>query len=167
MDERVPYPGMLDHPSQLGPMGGPPMMGGYELGPYAANGPLGPLGAAAYMGPHGGRHLALPHQGMHPLHGQQQALGPAEGGGAVLPEADSLLVNLLLSDSLLELFRDHNFSSCTLCVCNMNIKVGSLGAENASSTRTFWGSRTKTLECSGFARCVVALCAGVCGNAPR
>lgn len=127
MDERVPYPGMLDHPSQLGPMGGPPMMGGYELGPYAANGPLGPLGAAAYMGPHGGRHLALPHQGMHPLHSQQQALGPAEGGGASLPEADSLLVNLLLSDSLLELFRDHNFSSCTLCVCNMNIKGADVG----------------------------------------
>ncbi|CAN7987204.1 unnamed protein product [Ixodes hexagonus] len=130
MDERGPYPGMLDHPSQLGPMGGgPQMMGGYELGPYAANGPLGPMGAAGggYMGPHGGRHMGLPpHQGMHPHHQQQQALGTAEGG-ASLPEADSLMVNLLLSDSLLELFRDHNFSSCTLCVCNMNIKGADVG----------------------------------------
>ncbi|XP_054167934.1 mediator of RNA polymerase II transcription subunit 13-like [Oppia nitens] len=44
-----------------------------------------------------------------------------------LPETHSLAVNLLLSDSLLNLFRDHNFESCSLCVCNMNIKGNDVG----------------------------------------
>ncbi|KAG8224142.1 hypothetical protein J437_LFUL005476 [Ladona fulva] len=39
------------------------------------------------------------------------------------PEASSLVVNILLSDSVLNLFRDHNFDSCTLCVCNAGPKV--------------------------------------------
>lgn len=39
------------------------------------------------------------------------------------PEANSLVVNILLSDTLLNLFRDHNFDSCTLCVCNAGSKV--------------------------------------------
>lgn len=34
------------------------------------------------------------------------------------PEASSLLVNILLADTALNIFRDHNFDSCTLCVCN-------------------------------------------------
>jgi len=34
------------------------------------------------------------------------------------PEADSLLLTLLLSDTLLNVFHDHNFDSCTLCVCS-------------------------------------------------
>jgi mediator of RNA polymerase II transcription subunit 13 len=34
------------------------------------------------------------------------------------PEANSLLLNLVLSDTLLNIFRDHNFDSCTLCVCS-------------------------------------------------
>jgi mediator of RNA polymerase II transcription subunit 13 len=34
------------------------------------------------------------------------------------PEANSLLVNILLYDTSLNIFRDHNFDSCTLCVCN-------------------------------------------------
>ncbi|UYV61282.1 MED13L [Cordylochernes scorpioides] len=38
------------------------------------------------------------------------------------PETSGLLVNLMLSDSLLNVFKDHNFSSCTLCVCNMDIR---------------------------------------------
>lgn len=35
-----------------------------------------------------------------------------------IPEASSLLVNILLYDTSLNIFRDHNFDSCTLCVCN-------------------------------------------------
>ena len=35
-----------------------------------------------------------------------------------LPEADSLLLTLMLSDTLLNVYRDHNFESCTLCVCS-------------------------------------------------
>lgn len=38
------------------------------------------------------------------------------------PEVSGLLVALFLSDSQLDIFRDHNFTSCTICVCNMNIK---------------------------------------------
>ncbi len=44
-----------------------------------------------------------------------------DGGGADLskaPEANSLLLNLMLSDTLMNVFRDHNFDSCTLCVCS-------------------------------------------------
>ncbi|CAO1404623.1 unnamed protein product [Diamesa hyperborea] len=44
-----------------------------------------------------------------------------------IPEANSLLVNILLYDSSLNIFRDHNFDSCTLCVCNAGPKcVGNI-----------------------------------------
>lgn len=35
-----------------------------------------------------------------------------------LPETNALYVNVLLYDTALNIFRDHNFDSCTLCVCN-------------------------------------------------
>jgi len=38
------------------------------------------------------------------------------------PESHSLVVNVMLSDSVFNLFKDHNFDSCPMCVCNMNIK---------------------------------------------
>jgi mediator of RNA polymerase II transcription subunit 13 len=38
-------------------------------------------------------------------------------------EAHALVVNLSLSDSVINLFRDHNFDSCTMCVCNASNKV--------------------------------------------
>ncbi|KAL4223449.1 Mediator of RNA polymerase II transcription subunit 13-like [Mactra antiquata] len=44
-----------------------------------------------------------------------------------IPEAHSLLVNVVLSDSILSLFKDHNFDSCNICVCNMTIKGSDLG----------------------------------------
>ncbi|XP_055701532.1 mediator of RNA polymerase II transcription subunit 13 isoform X2 [Phlebotomus papatasi] len=43
------------------------------------------------------------------------------------PEANALLVNVLLYDTLLNVFRDHNFDSCTICVCNAGKKcVGNI-----------------------------------------
>lgn len=39
-----------------------------------------------------------------------------------LSEINSIQLNLLLSDSQLGFFLDHNFENCTLCVCNMSIK---------------------------------------------
>ena len=39
---------------------------------------------------------------------------------AAAPLANSLTVNLVLSDSLLNLYRDINFNSCTMCVCCTN-----------------------------------------------
>ena len=38
------------------------------------------------------------------------------------PESHSLVVNVMLSDSIFNLFKDHNFDSCPMCVCNTNIK---------------------------------------------
>lgn len=39
------------------------------------------------------------------------------------PESNSLVVNILLADTALNIFRDHNFDSCSLCVCNAGPKV--------------------------------------------
>lgn len=50
-----------------------------------------------------------------------------QGTNMQIPEVSSLIVNILLSDSLLNLFKDHNFDSCTVCVCNMNIKGSDVG----------------------------------------
>ncbi|KAH3888561.1 hypothetical protein DPMN_012599, partial [Dreissena polymorpha] len=44
-----------------------------------------------------------------------------------VPEAHSLLVNIVLSDSILNLFKDQNFDSCNICVCNMTIKGSDVG----------------------------------------
>lgn len=46
---------------------------------------------------------------------------------AMFAESNSLYLNLLLSDSMLNVFRDHNFESCSICVCNMNIKGNDVG----------------------------------------
>ena len=35
-----------------------------------------------------------------------------------VPEASSLMLNLVLSDTVLNLFRDSNFDSCVICVCS-------------------------------------------------
>lgn len=44
-----------------------------------------------------------------------------------VPEANALLLNILLYDTALHLFKDHNFDSCTLCVCNAGHKcVGNI-----------------------------------------
>lgn len=39
------------------------------------------------------------------------------------PEASSLALNILLTDTASNIFRDHNFDSCTLCVCNAGGRV--------------------------------------------
>ena len=44
-----------------------------------------------------------------------------------IPEVHSLVVNVALSESLLNIFKDHNFESCNICVCNMNINGGDIG----------------------------------------
>ena len=40
-----------------------------------------------------------------------------------IPEINSLTINILLGDTALNQFRDHNFDSCSLCVCNAGQKV--------------------------------------------
>ena len=49
------------------------------------------------------------------------------GTNSQLPEVHSLLVNVLLSDTTLNLFRDYNFDSCNMCVCNMDIRGSDSG----------------------------------------
>merc|ERR550519_3185828 len=40
---------------------------------------------------------------------------------ATAPPANALTINLVLSDSLLNLYRDINFNSCTMCVCTTRL----------------------------------------------
>ncbi len=49
--------------------------------------------------------------------GQATCSGDGLSDYSKAPEANSLLLNLMLSDTLMNVFRDHNFDSCTLCVC--------------------------------------------------
>lgn len=57
----------------------------------------------------------------------------SNGTASSVPEAHSLLVNLVIADSMLNLFKDHNFASCTVCVCNMNTKGADAGINLPSS----------------------------------
>lgn len=49
-----------------------------------------------------------------------------------LPEVNSVLVNILLYDTALNVFRDHNFDSSSVCVCNADAqKIGNIrGADS-------------------------------------
>lgn len=52
---------------------------------------------------------------------------PATPAVSRAPEASALLLNVLLYDTALNVFKDHNFDSCTLCVCNATHKcVGNI-----------------------------------------
>lgn len=63
-----------------------------------------------------------------------------------LPEADSLLVNILLYDTLLNIFRDHNFDSCTICVCNASKKcVGNIRGSESGVYLALPGSSFATM----------------------
>ncbi|XP_058632229.1 mediator of RNA polymerase II transcription subunit 13-like isoform X2 [Onychostoma macrolepis] len=54
--------------------------------------------------------------------------------GPPLPEAHSLYVTLLLSDSVHNIFKDRNFDSCCICACNMNVKGADVGVYIPDST---------------------------------
>lgn len=60
------------------------------------------------------------------------------------PEASSLTLNILLADTAINIFRDHNFDSCTLCVCNVvgNIRGADAGVYllNSSSDKHHGGA---------------------------
>ena len=64
-----------------------------------------------------------------------ESRSPRRAGGAAVPAPPSprapapacpLLLNVLLADTVLNVFRDHNFDSCTLCVCNAGARVSAL-----------------------------------------
>ncbi|KAM3874587.1 mediator of RNA polymerase II transcription subunit 13-like [Diretmus argenteus] len=60
---------------------------------------------------------------------------PLARPGPLLPEAHSLYAVLLLSDSVLNIFKDRNFDSCCICACNMNVKGADVGVYIPDSTR--------------------------------
>lgn len=70
-------------------------------------------------------------------------------------EVDALLVNVLLYDTSLNIFRDHNFTSCTLCVCNAgpmcvgNIRGADSGPYLALPGTSFLGGGGKSGSASG------------------
>ncbi|XP_067340064.1 mediator of RNA polymerase II transcription subunit 13-like isoform X2 [Channa argus] len=59
---------------------------------------------------------------------------PMARPGPSLPEAHSLYTILLLSDSVLNVFKDRNFDSCCICACNMNVKGADVGVYIPDST---------------------------------
>ncbi|CAF99193.1 unnamed protein product, partial [Tetraodon nigroviridis] len=59
---------------------------------------------------------------------------PLARRGPSLPEAHSLYTVLLLSDSVLNVFKDRNFDSCCICACNMNVKGADVGVYIPDST---------------------------------
>jgi mediator of RNA polymerase II transcription subunit 13 len=46
-----------------------------------------------------------------------------QGTNNQIAEVHSLIVNILLMDSRLNVFKDANFDSCNFCVCNGNIII--------------------------------------------
>lgn len=50
-----------------------------------------------------------------------------QGTNNQIAEVQSLIVNILLMDSRLNVFKDANFDSCNFCVCNGNIKGADSG----------------------------------------
>ncbi|KAM9306494.1 mediator of RNA polymerase II transcription subunit 13-like [Pholidichthys leucotaenia] len=59
---------------------------------------------------------------------------PLARPGPSLPEVHSLYTILLLSDSVLSVFKDRNFDSCCICACNMNVKGADVGVYIPDST---------------------------------
>ena len=49
---------------------------------------------------------------------QPQSASGVASKGPKSAVANGLVLNLVLSDSLFNVFRDHNFDSCTMCVCS-------------------------------------------------
>ncbi|KAM6975941.1 mediator of RNA polymerase II transcription subunit 13-like isoform 1-T1 [Tautogolabrus adspersus] len=62
------------------------------------------------------------------------SVDPLARPGPSLPEAHSLYAVLLLSDSVLNVFKDRNFDSCCICACNMNVKGADVGVYIPDST---------------------------------
>ncbi|XP_013416581.1 mediator of RNA polymerase II transcription subunit 13-like isoform X2 [Lingula anatina] len=50
-----------------------------------------------------------------------------QGTNLQMPEAHGLVLNIVLSETLLNLFKDHNYDSCNICVCQGNIKGSDVG----------------------------------------
>ncbi|XP_058807219.1 mediator of RNA polymerase II transcription subunit 13 isoform X2 [Phymastichus coffea] len=71
------------------------------------------------------------------------------------PESNSLAVNILLGDTALNIFRDHNFDSCSLCVCNAGPKVvGNIkGADAGTYLAGSWAANSNVFQDDDQIRC--------------
>ncbi|XP_062268747.1 mediator of RNA polymerase II transcription subunit 13-like isoform X1 [Platichthys flesus] len=97
--------------------------------------PRTPRGINAASSGHGsvkqdGTELSSPASTSMPL----SSVEPQARPGPSLPEAHSLYSILLLSDSVLNVFKDRNFDSCCICACNMNVKGADVGVYIPDST---------------------------------
>ena len=63
------------------------------------------------------------------------------------PEANGLAINLVLSDTLLNVFRDHNFDSCTICVCSNDGNIRGRDAAKYLPPVTDITSQSDTNDC--------------------
>ncbi|XP_046965112.1 mediator of RNA polymerase II transcription subunit 13 isoform X1 [Vanessa cardui] len=62
------------------------------------------------------------------------AISTAPASPRAAAPACPLLLNVLLADTVLNVFRDHNFDSCTLCVCNAGARmVGNIRGADAGT----------------------------------
>nr|XP_045597034.1 mediator of RNA polymerase II transcription subunit 13-like isoform X2 [Procambarus clarkii] len=113
--------------SPISPM--PSSIGGpvSDGGPGSQRGP-GSVGGPASAGPPINYELPSPASNQSSyLNKTLPSVEPPTMGLNQVPEANSLIVNIALQDSSVNLFRDHNFDSCTMCVCNNSPKnVGNI-----------------------------------------
>ncbi|EDW79310.2 uncharacterized protein Dwil_GK13446 [Drosophila willistoni] len=100
----------------------------------SGNGPNG-AGSTVGGGASGNSHLSMMHYtgdaGI--ASGSSSAVSvPSSSLLQELPEVNSVLVNILLYDTALNVFRDHNFDSSSVCVCNADTqKIGNIrGADS-------------------------------------
>ncbi|XP_058124920.1 mediator of RNA polymerase II transcription subunit 13 [Anopheles coustani] len=115
----------------------------YHSKQYPLDGVDGPVGPGSNRGPMTPS-SSLGGTTVHPPLGSSSAGGAGIASGTngsgvsgcrptlTSIETNALLVNVLLYDTALNIFRDHNFKSCTLCVCNAGAKcVGNIrGADS-------------------------------------
>ena len=84
----------------------------------------------SYGNPNRNQRMLIP----TPMHSATMYTPQQQFMGHKAPEANSLLVNLLLYDTSLNIFRDHNFDSCTICVCNAGPKcVGNIRGSDSGT----------------------------------
>ncbi|XP_075162156.1 mediator complex subunit skuld [Haematobia irritans] len=89
-----------------------------------------------------------------------------------LPEVSSVLVNILLYDTALNVFRDHNFDSSTVCVCNAdNQRIGNIRGSDSGVyvplPGTSFNPTSPSLSTSNALRALSAFGSlGTCGGGP-
>ena len=98
----------------------------------------GPPDSSMFLGPHSQQRTPrtpMSYEMMSPasnasssyLNKNLSSMDNSQSTGSQSAEVSSLIVNIALADSILNIFKDRNFDSCTICVCNMNIDGNDIG----------------------------------------